>query len=157
MGKVFTYAELDAMTSKGLKRMCIDELGIPGVSKKPKNVVINAILAKYGASTASASVAKPAPKAPVTALQFQANSILTKPSAKFGDKTTTTINVSCGASSGNFPVVGKTVKEVGDFLREVLNVDRLSTGLVNGQEVSPEYVLTEKDNLEFLKPAGQKG
>lgn len=158
MGKVFTYAELDAMTSKGLKRMCIDELGIVGVSKKPKDVVIKAILAKYGSSAAAAAPkAAIAPKAPVTAIQFQASSILTKPTAKFGDKTTTTINVSCGASSGNFPVVGKTVKEVGDFLREVLNVDRLSTGLVNGQEVSPEYVLTEKDNLEFLKPAGQKG
>jgi len=49
------------------------------------------------------------------------------------------------------------LKEVGDFIREVLNVDRLSTGLVNGKEVPGDYILKEGDNLEFLKPAGKKG
>lgn len=151
MGKSFTRGELEAKTSKQLKRMCIDELGITGVSKKTKDVVIDSILSTY---SGGASIA---PSRGVTGIEFAAQSTLTKPDAPFGSKTTTTIHVSCGASSGNFPVTGKSVKEVGDFLREVLNVDRLSTGLVNGKEVDGDYTLKDGDNLEFLKPAGKKG
>ncbi len=156
MGKSFTREGLEAKTSKALKRMCIDELNIVGVSKKDKTTVINSIMAQYGGKTAAATITKAA-KSKVTGIEFSGQSTLTKPSAPFGSRTTTTIHVSCGASSGNFPVGGKTVKDVGDFLREVLNVDRLSTGLVNGKEVGADYVLKNGDTLEFLKPAGKKG
>ena len=44
MGRSFTRADLEAKTAKELKRMCVDELGIVGVTKKPKDDVINAIL-----------------------------------------------------------------------------------------------------------------
>jgi len=156
MGRIYKREEREAKTSKALKRMCIDELNIPGVSKKNKNTVINAILARYGGgSTISKAPEKAMEK--LTGIQFTGQSTITKPDAPFGSRATTTIHVSCGASSGNFPVAGKSVKEVGDFLREVLNVDRLSTGLVNGKEVDAEYVLNSGDNLEFLKPAGKKG
>lgn len=169
MGQCFTREELEERTAKDLKRLCVDELGLVGMSKKPKNEVINAILDEFQmvSKTADASTA-PAAVAPlkgpstsnakeITGIEFAARSIMTKPSAPKGGKTTTTIHVSCGASSGNFPVAGKTVKEVGDFLREVLNVDQLSTGIVNGNEVDADYRLKEGDNLEYLKPAGKKG
>ncbi len=156
MGKSFNRDALEAKTAKDLKRMCVDELGIVGVTKKPKDDVINVIMAQYGGGRGSkATIAKVDKK--VTGIEFSGQSTLTKPEAPFGSRTTTTIQVSCGASSGNFPVTGKTVKDVGDFLREVLNVDRLSTGLVNGKEVGADYVLKSGDNLEFLKPAGKKG
>ena len=154
MGTTFKREDLEAKTAKALKRMCIDELGIAGVSKKPKSIVIDAIMSKYGDAAGGAEVGK---DAGVTGIEFTGQSTLTKPDAPFGSRTTTTIHVSCGASSGNFPVAGKSVKEVGDFLREVLNVDRLSTGLVNGKEVDADYVLQSGDSLEFLKPAGKKG
>jgi hypothetical protein len=93
----------------------------------------------------------------MSGVEFTGRSVITKPAGQFGSRTTTTIHVSCGASSGNFPVVGRSVKQVGEFLREVLNVDQLSTGLVNGKDVGAEYVLKQGDNLEFLKPAGKKG
>jgi hypothetical protein len=158
----FTREQLEEMTSRELKEMCAYELDMPGYSKKTKDVVIDAILAKYGKKTAALKVAaakSPISKAsgPMSGVEFQAQSVLTKPDAPFGSKTTTTIHVSCGASSGNFPVAGRTVGQVGDFLREVLNVDKLSTGLVNGKEVSPDYVLKSGDSLEYLKPAGRKG
>jgi hypothetical protein len=155
MGATFTRDQLEAKTVPELRRMCVDELGIPGLTKKPKAVIINAIMEKYGRKTASATVAKDSGK--MTGVEWQARSVLTKPDAPAGGKTTTTIHVSCGASSGNFPVAGRTVTEVGEFLREVLNVDRLSTGLVNGKDVKADYVLKPGDNLEFLKPAGKKG
>jgi hypothetical protein len=155
----FTREQLEAKTAKELKNMCVYELALPGLTKKDKETVIQAILAKYGTS-GPASISKPTAAAKPEAIkgvEFQAQSTLTKPSAPFGQKTTTTIQVSCGASSGAFPVAGRSVKEVGEFLREVLNVDKLSTGLVNGKEIPADYVLQPGDNLEFLKPAGKKG
>jgi len=153
----FTREQLEAKTAKELKNMCVYELALPGLTKKDKETVIQAILAKYGSG--KATISKPTAEAPskITGVEFQAQSTLTKPSAPFGHKTTTTIQVSCGASSGAFPVAGRSVKEVGEFLREVLNVDKLSTGLVNGKEIPADYVLQPGDNLEFLKPAGKKG
>lgn len=156
MGTSFTREQLDGKTAKELKRMCVYELDIPGMTKKDKNTVINAILGKFGGATASAAIA-PGSQAGVAGIEFTGRSTITKPDGQFGARTTTTLHVSCGASSGNFPVVGRTVKQVGEFLREVLNVDKLSTGLVNGKEVDGDYVLRQSDNLEFLKPAGKKG
>lgn len=159
--KVYSREDLNSMTAKELKKMAFQQLGIPGLSKKPKDDVIDAIIAHQDGGGSGASVspkkAQVAPAGPIQGLNFTGQSVLTNKNAAFGNKTTTIINVSCGASSGSFPVVGKTVREVGEFLREVLNVDRLSTGLVNGKEVSADYVLKSGDNLEFLKPAGRKG
>jgi len=156
--KKFTRAELDGMTALRLKEMCVYELDLPGLTKKPKETVIQAILAKHGTPASRAAVAPKAKTiAPLSGLEFSGHSVMTKPGAAFGQRTSTTINVSCGASSGNFPVAGRTVKQVGEFLREVLNVDQLSTGLVNGREVGADYILKEGDTLEFLKPAGKKG
>lgn len=166
MGLCFTREELEERTAKDLKRLCVDELGLVGMSKKPKDEVVGAILDNFSMAPkgAAAPVAVAPLKGPstsnaenITGIEFAARSIITKPAAPKGGKTTTTIHVSCGASSGNFPVAGKTVKEVGDFLREVLNVDELSTGIVNGNAVDADYKLKEGDNLEYLKPAGKKG
>lgn len=160
--KVYSREDLNSMTAKDLKRMAFQQLNISGLSKQPKDAVVDSIIAHQDRSGASVTATK-APKAqaaaagPIQGVNFTGESVLTNKSAAFGNKTTTTIHVSCGASSGSFPVTGKTVHEVGEFLREVLNVDRLSTGLVNGKEVDASYVLKSGDRLEFLKPAGRKG
>jgi hypothetical protein len=156
--KVYSREDLNSMTSKGLKKMAFRQLGISGLSKESKDVVVDAIIAHQdGGAVVAPKKAKAAASGPIQGLNFSGSSILSNKSAPFGQKTTTTIHVSCGASSGAFPVQGKTVREVGEFLREVLNVDRLSTGLVNGKEVDASYVLKNGDRLEFLKPAGRKG
>lgn len=67
------------------------------------------------------------------------------------------ISISCGASQGNFLVVGKSVSEVAEFLSEVLNIDKLSEPVVNGDPVGPMYILKSGDSLEFVKLAGKKG
>jgi hypothetical protein len=159
MGTFFTKEQLEEKTAKELKRMCVYELDLPGLTKKSKDIVIDAIMMEYGEDAEGATIAPAAPEAPagVAGLEFTGRSAITKPDGEFGSRTTTTLHVSCGASSGNFPVAGRTVKQVGEFLREILNVDRLSTGLVNGAEVDGDYVLKQGDNLEFLKPAGKKG
>jgi len=147
--------------------MCRDQ-DIPGMSKKRKDVIIDAILKANRTTTKAASsgrkkaghmaaLATQAGVEQVTKADFQMSSVLTHPSKKPGDRCTTAIRVSCGANSGKFPVTGKTVGAVGEFLREVLNVDRLAEGIVNGDKVDGAYVLKDGDDLEFLKPAGRKG
>lgn len=161
MANTFTREQLEAMTDKKLKRMVFNKLGMTGLSKLPKAEVVDAVLAKYGTGSAVAqdapAIIKTETPNPLNGVSFSANSTLTNPNGNEFNRTTTTVHVSCGASSGSFPVIGRSVREVGDFLREVLNVDRLSTGLVNGAEVNGDYVLKQGDNLEFLKPAGKKG
>lgn len=153
----YTRDQLEGMTARELKEMCAYDLEMPGYSKKTKDVVIDAILAKYGTKSAKKSIGAKVATGPMSGVEFDAQSVMTKPGSDFGARISTTIHVSCGATSGNFPVVGRTISSVGEFLREVLNVDKLSTGLVNGKEVSPDYVLKNGDNLEFIKPAGRKG
>jgi len=149
---------LEDKTVRDLRQLVV-KLGIPGFTKKPKSVIIDAIMAKHGVTGAAASIAADGPAAakPLDGVEATFQSSVTKPSLKKGERLSTTLQVSCGASSGRFPVAGRTVAEVGDFLREVLNVDKLSTGLVNGKEVDGSYVLKSGDTLEFLKPAGKKG
>jgi len=135
---------------------------IKGMMKKPKRQIINAIMDSQKGAVPAAAVAKPSkasPKStgPVTKMSLTMDSELTKPGARFGNRTKTTVRVSCGASSGDFPVCGKSVGAVANFLREVLNVDKLAEGLVNGEKVSEDYVLREGDTLEYIKPAGRKG
>jgi hypothetical protein len=176
-----TYDTLNDMTVAEL-RTIVRARKIVGFSKKTKDITIKAILAASAATAdGPASVSKPVatkpvatkpgmshtqklaqtvaskPPAPVTAAQFKMSSVLTKPSAKKGDKTTTTIQVSCGANSADFPVQGKTVGAVQEFLKEVLNIDRLAEGQVSGNKIDSSYVLKEGDVLEFIKPAGSKG
>ena len=45
----FTREQLEAKTVRELKNMCVYELGLPGLTKKDKTTVIDAIMAsKWG-------------------------------------------------------------------------------------------------------------
>ncbi len=142
----YNREDLTTKTNDELRSICRD-LGIAGMSKKPKAVIVDAIML----------AASPDEATGLAALQAQVTSVMTNPDAAPGQRITSTIRVTSGASAGQFPVVGKTVAEVSEFLREVLNVDKMSTGLVNGKDAPGDYVLREGDSLEFLKPAGKKG
>ena len=161
MANEYTRANLEEMTVKELRRLCVDTLSIPGMTKKRKDIVVDAILKLQGPSKgpkpSKTSIKPPIKTGPITEMDFSGKSVLKRPYGAFGAKMDTTIQVSCGASSGAFPVEGKSVREVGEFLREVLNVDKLSTGLVNGKEVQGDYKLKSGDSLEFMKPSGRKG
>jgi len=157
---IYLREELENMNVKNDLKPLAVEMGLVGLSKKTKAVVIEAILQSQGPLAPKAATASIAPAAAIkamNAIEFCATSVLTKPSAKKGDKCSTTIRVSSGASSGNFPVAGRSVAEVADFLREVLNIEKMSPGLVNGKDVEGTYTLKDGDELEFLKPAGSKG
>jgi len=111
--KTYSRADLDSMTSKVIKKMAYNQLGISGLSKLGKDAVVDAVLAHQDGGAAVAPKAKAS--GPIKGIQFSGSSVVSNPSAPFGQKTTTTIHVSCGASSGSFPVQGKTVREVGEL------------------------------------------
>jgi len=161
--KTYSKDELLEKTNAELRELC-KQRKIPGMSKKRKDVIVDAILLAQGGNSASGektTMTKPAstpePSGDLTAATFTLNSIMTKPNAKKGDKTTTTIRVSSGAASGEFPVTGRKVSEVKSFLKEVLNISKMASPIVNGNQVDDDYVIIENDEVEFLKPAGQKG
>jgi len=146
---------LEGKTVRDLRQLVV-KLGIVGYTKKPKDVIIDAIMAKHGVA-GSISTAAMVSDSGLSGVEATFQSSITKPDLAKRDRLSTTIQVSCGASTGRFPVTGRSVAEVGEFLREVLNVDKLSSGLINGKEVPADYILKAGDNLEFLKPAGKKG
>lgn len=161
---VYTRTELEGMRDKDLKKMAFNQLGITGISKKPKAQAINMILEQQAAThgAAAAGVASVSPKTTKRSTgpidQFHAGVAAKKTgSGASASSYSTTIQVSCGASSGNFPVVGKTVGEVRDFLKEILNIDTQASGLVNGEKTNNDHVLQDGDKLEFVKAAGKKG
>ena len=70
------------------------------------------------------------------------------------------LTVICGANVERLDgVEGKTIQEVRDRMREVLNVtDKHTIGLVDGKEVKNlDYKLSGREELEFKKPSGEKG
>ncbi len=167
----FTKTDLEAITVKDLRKMCVHDLGIVGMSKKTKGIVIDAILTNQGGgneipppdkaavlkkSAAQIAADNVAPTS-IKEMNFFSKSRLNKPNARKGNKFSTTCYMACGANDGNFSVVGNTIKNALDTFGDILNADIKSTPLVNGKEVTSSYVLKEDDVVEFLKPAGQKG
>ena len=70
------------------------------------------------------------------------------------------LTVICGANVERLDgVEGKTIREVRDRMREVLNVtDKHTIVLVDGKEVKNlDYKLSGREELEFKKPSGEKG
>jgi len=159
----YNYDNLDSKTVAELRELCAYDLDISGMWKQRKDTIIKAILAKTTPKKRRAAVANPTvtkqvdTSHDVNIVGGTFTSEITAPDARIGSRISTTIRVSCGASSGDFPVVGKTVGAVGEFLKEVLNVETLARGLVNGTEVDGDYLLKQGDQLEYLKPAGKKG
>jgi len=145
----YNEEELFEKTNDELRAICRG-LEIAGMSKQRKEVLVDAIMEEQEGSNTNGGKE-------IKGISGEFVSVLTKPDARQGDKTTTTIRVSSGASSNFFPVVGKTVAQVMDFMTEVLNVSKLSTPIVNGEESQGSYILQAGDTLEFLKPAGSKG
>ena len=154
----YTRESLENMTVDTLREICKTN-GISGMSKKRKDVVITAILSKSTNSKESylESISmSQVDSRPITNMISVMSSVAKDSSDKNSDMDTT-IHVSCGASSGNFAVVGKTVGDVAAKLKQILNIDRISVGIINGNSVTDDYIIHDGDSLEFVKPAGTKG
>ena len=172
MAKTITREFLEDKTIGELRRMVVHDFGIPGMTKKRKEVIIDAILAqvdsgekeiKKGADRSSKQASSSSNKVPytpgpVTNMEFSLIGNINKPNEKFGNRNTTTVLVQCGAAKENFPVAGKSVADIKVFLSEVLNIPKgFPQAIVNGKKVEDTYIAQAGDKLEILKPAGSKG
>jgi hypothetical protein len=69
-----------------------------------------------------------------------------------------TVTISSGSMSNNYPVVGKSIYEVEKLLGQILNVNPYARiVLVNGEEVTNDYIIIEGDIIEFVNEAYDKG
>ncbi len=67
------------------------------------------------------------------------------------------VKVAHGANEDTFDgLVGKSVSEVRDALREAFNIPSDAIALVNGQPVTGDYRLQKNDALEFLRTSGAR-
>jgi hypothetical protein len=149
--------DLNEKTVAELRAMCV-KAGIVGMSHARKDELIDILddCCRDEVETNNQTVI--GSDAPIVSINSEVNSYVdTTKGEGSEDKYITSITVSCGASSGNFPVVGKSIGQVSTFLREALNIDRLSVGVVNGEECEDNYILKSNDSLEFLKAGGHKG
>lgn len=156
---MYTHDSLKEKTNAELRQIATMEFGITGVSKKRKDVIIDKILVAQGSqgSQESANIESTPSNKPLTGIEFNTVAKTTQPSAKKGEKTEMWCRISSGATSQQFDVAGYTIADVMDYMKEVLNVNKTSTPIVNGGEAKYDYVIQAGDNIEFIKPAGTKG
>jgi hypothetical protein len=161
----YSKSDLETMNLVVLRGIC-QNLGITGMSKKRKEIIIDAILANSAAKksvTASKSdkttrvETKPTSKDADTPVKSSSvfksiNADLSKDGGS-----SARIHVSCGAASQTFEICGKTVAMVSNLLKDILNIPVFSASYVNGRVVLGDYMIKEGDQLEFIKPAGNKG
>lgn len=68
------------------------------------------------------------------------------------------IKVVCGANSQEMDnLEGKTVADVKQGFKEVLNIPDDAQAIISGDNVENSYALRAGDVLEFVKPSGTKG
>lgn len=154
---MYTKEQLEAKTVKELKKMCVDVLGIPGMTKKNKGIIINAILEHYNNSDDVKEVEKVEESTEIPEINIFVKSHKRPFSNERGNNYSSTIYMTSGVVQGNYHVVGKTIKKALEVVGDILNADIKSTPIVNGNIVGMDYVLKEGDVCEFLKPAGKKG
>ena len=68
-----------------------------------------------------------------------------------------TVTVSHGHLGDPFPVAGMTVGQIRRRLRVHLDIDPQSTGIINGNPVDEDTVVTEGQALTFVHHVGEKG
>ena len=68
------------------------------------------------------------------------------------------IRIICGANVQELDgMAGKGLGEIKAQLADVLNIPSPVQAIVGGQSVPDDYVLKEDDQIELVKPAGDKG
>jgi len=152
---MYTYDDLWEKTVKDLKVIC-KKYGIIGYSHKTKQEIVD-LIHDFQSGDKEKETTPTANMNEIQGIEGNFSSRLTNPKNSIGNRHTTTVQVSCGANTNRFNVVGRTLTEISKALKEILNISDFSTPLVNGKNREWDYVVKEKDVIEFLKPAGVKG
>lgn len=138
----YTETYLMGLTKLQIKRLYTGEFGLSFEQGMSKPDMMQAILAAQAAQGPAA--ASPTPTASNTPTPSPARSVAGK------------VLVSCGGLQKRFSVAGQTVGKVRKNLRDALNIQNDMNPRVNGQSVNDKHVLEADDELEFIKPSGEK-
>jgi len=133
--------QLNAMSVDQLLELA-DENGMTGLGKQPKAVLVELLVANFTR----------------VALSTVSGTFVVETDANGCKKVKFT--ATCGTNGTPVEdVVGRTVKELFDFLKQPLNIADGANALINGtKQVSYDYVIAAADTtLEFTKPADRKG
>jgi glutaredoxin-related protein len=95
----------------------------------------------------------PAKKKPAETTQAQGTDV----SASMDKIDKALTKVLYGAEEGDYEISGKSVAEVRQDLKAVMNIPNDAQARVDGKVVDGDYILQEQETLEFVKVAGQKG
>lgn len=147
---MYTREMLNEKSVPELRKIALD-MGAVGVSKKRKSIVIDKILSKQEDNNVSIERTE-SPEATPTGAEVN---LVSKKDPNEGIRTY--CRISSGATSQQFDVAGYTISSVMSFMAEVLNISSNQNVLVNGNEVDHTYTIQPGDNIEFIKPSGQKG
>lgn len=158
--RTYTESELNNKTVAELREICRAS-NIPGMSKARKDIIVAKIIEGYPKPknneatcttvTTSTTEKNNDDNGKLSYINANLHSFLENNSYK------TLISVSCGASSSNYPVVGRSVGFVKATYKEILNINPEAEGIVNGVKVADSYVMKSGDTLEFVRKAGTKG
>ena len=155
--KKMSIGEMEEKTCAELREIC-KSFKITGMSKARKDVITSALSQFFNTSGNKAenktekSSSNSAPTGRIGEIDAKLHSVLMN-----NNTYDTIISVSCGAASSKYPVAGRTAGFVKATYREILNIETTSKSIVNGDEVSDNYVLQKGDVLEFVRQAGRKG
>lgn len=145
--KIYTRKELESFSLAMLRSIC-RSYGITGVSKTKKSDIISLLEVETELEN---DVDNTQDNNKIPYLNTHLYSYLDKGFYQ------SLVSVSCGASSSNYPVVGKSVGFVKALYDEILNIDPNAKSVVNGEESYDSYILKSGDVLEFVRVAGTKG
>ena len=68
-----------------------------------------------------------------------------------------TVRIIHGVNQDSLPLAGHTIHFVAENLRDVFNIPLTASALVNGEDSSPDHILLDGDQVEFVRTLGQKG
>lgn len=151
---MYNANDLNEMTLFKLRALCNKE-GIIGMSKKRKEIVIEALMSTNSKKSPVVKEENNKNKSPKSNFQEKKNSLNVNLAKNVTEDIK--ISVSCGAASQDFPIVGKSVSRVTAILSDIMGIPVLPKILVKGKEVDGSYILHEGDNLEYIKDSGIKG
>ena len=153
---VISAENMEEMTVVELRQLCL-KYGITGQSKARKADIIEKLEEFFYESEEDDSYEVEEEVRPNTNAEGLAHITASIYSQNKSGTFASIVSVSCGAASGNYPVVGKTVGYVKATYKEILNIESDAGAIVNGKNVEDSYVLMSTDVLEFVRKAGQKG
>lgn len=155
--KKYNKTELDAMEHDAVRRIASD-MGIRGMWRASKSDAIDAIITRQDRGGDPSGPTSTTSSRTTLSSRFNQTASAPTSAAPTGTPSKPNmISVSCGASSGEFPIEGKTVGATQEILTEVLNIAGNSNAFVNGKAVLDTYVVQAGDTVEFIKKAGVKG